>query len=115
MRRRLIIALSLSAVTAALYGRVWQYGFVNLDDPAYVMENRHVLGGLSWTNLEWALTHEILGNWHPLTALSLMLDATLFGNWAGGFHMINVVLHTLNTVLLFIFLERTTGALWRSA
>ena len=115
MRRNLIIVLALGVVTAALYGRVWQYGFANLDDPAYVMENQHVLGGLTLTGLGWAFTHVILGNWHPLTTLSLMLDATLFGNWAGGFHITNVLLHTLSTVLLFILLERTTGAVWRSA
>ena len=115
MRRNLIIALFLGVVTAALYGRVWQYGFANLDDPAYVMENKQVLGGLSLASLRWAFTHVILGNWHPLTTLSLMLDATLYGSWPGGFHITNVVLHVLNTVLLFILLERTTGAVWRSA
>jgi tetratricopeptide (TPR) repeat protein len=35
--------------------------------------------------------------------------------WAGGHHAVSVVLHILNSILLFLILRRMTGALWRSA
>ena len=44
-----------------------------------------------------------------------MLDCQLHGLNAGWHHLTNVLLHCLAVVLLFVALERMTGALWRSA
>jgi tetratricopeptide (TPR) repeat protein len=44
-----------------------------------------------------------------------MLDATFFGLRPGGYHFINVLLHTLGVLLLFLLLRQMTGAVWRSA
>src|SRR5207248_6243560 len=55
------------------------------------------------------------GNWHPLTWLSLQLDYELFGLRPWGYHLSNLLLHTANTLLLFLVLRRMTGAVWRSA
>jgi tetratricopeptide (TPR) repeat protein len=44
-----------------------------------------------------------------------MLDCQLHGLNAGWHHFTNVLLHCLAVVLLFLALERMTGALWRSA
>ncbi len=63
----------------------------------------------------WAFQTGYAANWHPLTWLSLMLDAQLFGTGAAGPHLTNVLLHAANTVLLFLLLSRLTGAHWRSA
>ncbi len=43
-----------------------------------------------------------------------MADAELYGVWAGGYHLTNVLLHLLNTLLLFWVLTRMTGSPWRS-
>jgi Flp pilus assembly protein TadD len=63
----------------------------------------------------WAFTHTHARNWHPLTTISHMLDCQLFGLKAGGHHFNNVLLHSVAVVLLFLVLEKMTGALWRSA
>ncbi len=44
-----------------------------------------------------------------------MLDAQFFGVRPGGYHFSNVLLHTIAVLLLFLVLQRMTGALWRSA
>jgi tetratricopeptide (TPR) repeat protein len=44
-----------------------------------------------------------------------MLDVELFGLAPGAHHAVNVLLHALNTVLLFAVLRAATGALWPSA
>jgi len=44
-----------------------------------------------------------------------MLDCQLHGLNAGWHHFTNVLLHSFAVVLLFVALERMTGALWRSA
>jgi tetratricopeptide (TPR) repeat protein len=54
-------------------------------------------------------------NWHPLTWISHMLDCQLFGLKSWGHHFTNILLHSANTVLLFLLLRKMTGALWRSA
>ena len=62
-----------------------------------------------------AFTHSLVGNWHPLTSISLMLDAQIFGLNPGGYHFTNVLLHTIGVLLLFFALRQMTGAVWRSA
>jgi tetratricopeptide (TPR) repeat protein len=115
MRRERLIYLGLALITLLLYGRLVFCDFVNYDDPEYVSGNPHVQGGLRLDGVVWAFTTGHMGNWHPLTWLSHMLDWQLFGNWAGGHHLVNVLLHTANALLLLRLLQRLTGSVWRSA
>jgi Tfp pilus assembly protein PilF len=114
MRQFGIIAALMVAVFA-LYGQVATHDFLNFDDPDYVYENVHVLQGLTYTNVVWAFTTTHAANWHPLTWLSHMLDVQLFGLNPAGHHLVNVVLHALNSALLFLLLARITGTVWRAA
>jgi Tfp pilus assembly protein PilF len=109
------ICLLLALVTLVVWWPVVHCDFVNYDDPGYFSENPHVLGGLSWANAVWAFSTADAGNWHPLTWLSLMLDAELFGPGPMGPHSVNLLLHTANTLLVFLLLRRMTMATWRSA
>jgi len=107
--------LALAALTLIAYTGVWRNGFVAWDDPFYVSENAHVLGGLTLRGVAWAFTSTEASNWHPVTWLSHMLDVQLFGADPGMHHAVSLLLHILNTVLLFSILYRMTGALGRSA
>ena len=109
------IYLLLVAVTLAVYWPVMRCDFVNYDDPVYFTANPHVLAGLTSGDVRWAFTTSYASNWHPLTWLSLMLDAELFGKGPAGPHFTNLLFHTANTVLLFLLLRRLTAAIWRSA
>jgi len=73
------------------------------------------LKGLSPAGVGWAFTHVVNGHWHPLTVMVLMLDSQIFGRWAGGFHLVNISLHAMGVMLLFLLLFEMTGAMWRSA
>ena len=99
----------------AIYWPVVAYAFTGYDDPDYLWKNPMVMHGLSWSGATWAFTHFYDSNWHPLTWLSHMLDVQLFGMWSGAHHAVNVLFHAANTVLLFLWLKRLTGFLWRSA
>jgi protein O-mannosyl-transferase len=118
-RRRLVelsVSAALAVLTLLVYSPTFHYPFVRYDDPAYVYENPHVQAGLTADGARWAFTTFDCGNWHPLTWLSLQLDAQLYGGLnAGAFHRTNVLLHAANAVLLFLVLSRMTGAVWRSA
>ena len=86
--------------------------FIEFDDGIYVTENSHLAFNLP--NLVWESTHAEAGNWHPLTMWSLMLDHQLYGLQAWGYHLTSVLVHAINTVLVFLLLRRMTGTTWRS-
>jgi protein O-mannosyl-transferase len=114
MRSPYFHALLLLAILAA-YAQVLHFDFVSYDDADYVTENAHVRGGFNSESVRWAFTSGDDANWLPLTRLSHILDVQFFGLRSGLHHLTNVVLHTLSTLLLFAFLRRATGTLWRSA
>jgi protein O-mannosyl-transferase len=117
IRHRLPIAvgLALALVTAALYWPLRHHGFVNLDDGAYITTNPHVQAGLTGASVAWAFQIGYAAYWHPLTWLSHMLDCQLYGLNPAGHHFTNLLLHIANTLLLFVWLTRSTHTLWRSA
>jgi hypothetical protein len=114
-RRNLIVYIVLTAVILAVYWQVNQYDFVNIDDNIYVTDNSHVKLGISWEGLRWAFSTTYAEFWHPLTWLSLMLDYQFHGLHPGGYHLTNLILHILSTLLLFSLFNRMTGAVWKSA
>jgi len=111
----LLIGLALFLVTLALYWPATQYPFLFFDDKRYVTENPWVQDGFSWAGLHWAFTTLDAEFWHPLTWISYMLDHSVYGAFAGGYHLTNALLHAVNSVLLFVWLKRATRALWASA
>ena len=110
----LIIYLALAASTAIVYWQVCNFEFINYDDNQYVYENRQVLSGLTADSMAWAFKAGHAGNWHPVTWLSLMLDAQLFGPHPRWFHLVNLLFHIANTLFLFAVLRKMTAALWPS-
>jgi tetratricopeptide (TPR) repeat protein len=115
MTRNALISLLLAAATLAVYWQVGNHDFINYDDPLYVTENLRVQAGLTFDNVRWAFTTFEASNWHPLTWLSHMLDVELFGMHPRGHHLTSVVLHAINSMVLFLVLTRMTAAPGRSA
>lgn len=113
--RLIAIGLVLTLGTLALYWPVTHHDFIALDDNLYVTANPQVQAGLTWAGGQWALTNTFASNWHPLTWLSHMMDCQMFGLKPAGHHLVNVIFHIANVLLLFAWLNRTTGAFWRSA
>ena len=109
------ICVVLALAVFLVFGQTLRYGFVNFDDDSYFSSNYHVKAGLTWNGALWAFRTGHASNWHPLTWLSLMMDAQLFGTGPLGPHLTNVMLHAINTVLLFLLLKRLTSTLWPSA
>src|SRR5213082_96994 len=118
---RLGICISLAVLTWVVFGQLLQYDFINYDDPRYVYENTNITKGLTIGGIAWAFTHIHSMNWHPLTAISHMLDCQLYGLKPGAHHFTNVLLHSIVAILLLLVLQRMTGgpsgsgSIWRSA
>jgi hypothetical protein len=88
--------------------------FCIVDDPYFIVANRYMQNGLSLEDVSWACSTGYGDYWHPLLWLSLMLDETLFGMKAWGFHLINTLFHIANTLLLFLFVKKVWGGTWKS-
>ena len=113
--RHFWIYLILALATLAVYWQVHNFEFTNYDDDEYVNKNKHIITGLTRENIIWVFTSQHGGNWHPLTGLSHILDSQLFGRNAGLHHIVNVLFHIANTLLLFTVLKQMTGAAGKSA
>jgi tetratricopeptide (TPR) repeat protein len=108
-RRDLIVAALLAAACLAVFGQAAHFDFINYDDNAYVTENPWVRGGLTRDGIVWAFTSIAYFYWQPVTWVSHMLDCQVFGVTPAGPHAVNVLLHILNSILLFVVLRRMMG------
>lgn len=107
--------LVLGLVTFLTFLPAVRCDFVNWDDDAYVYENPLVRAGLSRATAAQAVDSIVCHHWAPLTILSYQLDMSLFGLSPAGFHLTNVLLHSLSAVVLCAAVTRMTGDPARSA
>jgi len=111
----LLFAFALVLANYLVFGEIGSFSTVHYDDDTYVFANPHILHGLSIKGVTWAFTTTEAGFWHPLTWLSFLTDYTLYGLNPGGYHGTNLILHILNTLLIFFFFLRYTHEVWPSA
>jgi tetratricopeptide (TPR) repeat protein len=109
-----VLAL-LIVCTIAAFLPIVQNKFINFDDTGYITMNGVVRTGLSLDEIRWAFTSTAEGNWHPLTWISHAVDCSLFGLEPGYHHAMNLLLHLVSSILLFLIFDRMTHARWQSA
>ena len=102
-----ILLAVLALLTFMAYVDAFKNGFVEWDDQHYVTNNDLVLNPTA-TNLKMMLTRIVALNYHPITVLSLAMNVILFGKGAGSFIITNVIIHTINTLLVFRFIQKLT-------
>jgi protein O-mannosyl-transferase len=110
-----LVGISFLLLILFCYWQIYHADFINFDDSLYVTNNEYVKEGLAAKSICWAFSSFDIANWHPITMMSHMLDYQLFGMNASGHHLMNVLFHAGNTLLLFLAFRMMTGALWRSA
>lgn len=118
IQAKIFICILLLITTFFIYSQTIHNGFLSFDDNLYVTENPIVKKGLSYDNIVRAFNFTKKGDltyWHPLSLLSHMIDIQLFGLNPAGHHFSNIIIHTLNTVLLFLLFSSMTRKLWQSA
>jgi len=109
------VGLLLCGVTSAIYLQVRHHDFVQFDDPIYITQNPNLHAGLSRDTVIRAFAEPYETNWIPLTWISLAIDHAIFGFEPAGYHLVNVALHAIAAVLLYLALARMTGSPWPSA
>lgn len=115
VRPELMVSLMLVVSILCIYYPLRTNEFIIFDDDLYVTENQTVQEGLSIKGIIWAFTSTRASNWHPLTWISHMLDCQVYGLDPGMHHATSLILHTINSLLLFWFFNRITGSVWPSA
>ncbi|HXG04520.1 MAG TPA: tetratricopeptide repeat protein [Candidatus Binatia bacterium] len=103
------VPVLVAGITFGVFAPSLWHGFVNWDDTANFVENRHYRG-LGWVNIRWMATTFLMGQWIPLTWLTLGLDYVLWGMDPFGYHLTNILLHCATAVALY-FLSRRLIAL----
>lgn len=113
-RQKFVIYIILILATLAVYWQVNRYDFI-IEDIPYLTDGSHIQPGITLEGIRWAFSTTYYYSWQPLLWLSFMLDYQLYGMNAGGYHITNLILHILSTLLLFWLFNRMTGEVWRSA
>ena len=104
--RTTALVFGLVAVVFAVFFNTIEAGFLRWDDDINVFENPHVQG-LTAENLRWMFTDfEQAIRYKPLAWLAWAAVHELFGLNPFGFHLANVLLHSVNTVLVFLLIRR---------
>ena len=100
LQEKLIALLLLTLPVLIAYWPVLSYDFVNWDDPYYVYKNETIakLNGKTIRTL-FSTDTIVMGNWHPFTMISLAIDRAIWGLNPMGYHLTNLILHLLNSIL----------------
>jgi protein O-mannosyl-transferase len=91
----------LVAVQIVVYSPTLQYEFLKYDDDAYVYENPNIKI-LNVESVAWLFAKPYYRSYTPLTFLTHAVDYKLWGDHPWGHHLGNLVLHTLNTISVFL-------------
>jgi len=109
-----IVRGGLCVATLAVFLQMADHAFIDYDDNVFITENPNLPLGLSWEGVRWAFLEPYKEYWIPLTYLSWLAEYEVAGLDPRLHHLDSLWLHLGSTLLLFGFLRRTTGAVWRS-
>jgi len=94
--------------TALLYSKSILNGFVNYDDNIYIVDDPYIRD-FSLHGIKAIFSVFYQGNYHPLTQLLYLLTYKFFGLNAWAYHLLSVLLHLVNTWLVFKLTENLSG------
>lgn len=96
-------------LTFVVYFPTFSNDFTNWDDDVYVTNNP-LITSLSGDNLATIFSTKTFvgGNYHPLTVVSLAINYQMTGLDISSYHWTNILLHLLNTFLVFLLIYRLT-------
>lgn len=95
--------VAIATLTILAYLPALDNGLTNWDDNFYVLENPHIqrLDGETVHALFFSKDKFYMGNFHPLSMLSLAFDYQIAGFEPWIYHLTNLLLHVINTILVF--------------
>lgn len=100
-----IVLIGILLLTACVYGMSIGNGFVNLDDPMLVTENKYVQN-MSLANVGHVFSHFDPELYIPITFLTYQLETWTLGPDAWHFHLFSLILHLITIWLVFEIVKR---------
>jgi tetratricopeptide (TPR) repeat protein len=104
-RSFLIWLLGVLVITGLCLIPMLNNGFTNWDDDVYVTSNS-IIKIPDWQAI---FTRPSAYNYHPLTMLTLAFNYAISGMDPFSYHLVNWLLHILNTSLVFLFIYKISG------
>jgi Flp pilus assembly protein TadD len=82
-------------------------GFTSWDDPLYVTSS-NLIKSLSFDNIAkiFSIKSDVASNYHPLTIISLAIDYHISKLDPAFYHLVNILIHLANTLLVYLFIFR---------
>lgn len=111
----IVASFILVLITTSIYYKSLSNDFVRWDDPEYVTRNpdiRTFHGDSLNITFKNTFTSYVRGNYHPLTMLSYCVDYNMYKLNPKPYHRNNLILHILNTLLVFCFIWLLTQKKW---
>lgn len=102
---RWILPLSVVACTFLTFVQILQNDFVDWDDIDTLTENPF-FRGLGWPQLKWMWTATLMGQYIPVTWMTLGLDYVVWGMHPAGYHLTSLLLHVANAGLFYLVVVR---------
>ena len=99
-KRKWPLLIAILLLTFGVMSPTLHNGFTNWDDGLYVLNNP-VITNLSFDNLKTMFTEKVVDNYFPFTMLSLAFNYSLSAFHPHTYHFLNLLLHLLNTFLVF--------------
>jgi protein O-mannosyl-transferase len=105
----LILAGAVAVITLVCLSPVLKNSFVNWDDNAYVYENPYLNKPVSEAVTFFFGPNYFVGNYIPVTMLTYVAEFHAGGMEPGFFHVVNLLLHLINVLLVFWFVWLLSG------
>jgi len=103
--------VSLSIITFSIYSFSTKCGYV-WDDGLYITKNNDIQN-LRWENIKLFFTSFYAGNYQPLSMLMYAIENKLSHDPISLFHIDNILIHIVNSILVFIVIQKlTSGNVW---
>ncbi len=109
----LVFAILILAISFASFLPSLNNGFIGGDDFNYVVRNP-LIRDLSWPGIKNIFTSIHLGLYKPLTMLTFALEYHFFKLNPRIYHLTNVILHLLNSLLVFWLILLLSRKAWVS-
>ena len=102
------VPFAIVAFTALVYSQAFNNGITSFDDDFYIVNNPY-LRDFSWHGVVAIFTSFYTGNYHPLTSTVHLFQYHFFELNPLIYHTTNIVLHLVNTYIVFIVAKRLSG------
>ncbi len=94
--------------TLIIYSHALQNGLISCDDNDYIINNLFIRD-FSWAGVKAIFSSFYDCNYHPLTMLTFLIEYKMAGLNPLPYHAFSILVHVLNTWLVFKLVQRLSG------